>query len=284
MIYLINLPPWLFTLFVALTTSGLAVIGLLLMRKYLPKFYVVSEDNAFANIALRQISTVLAVVLAFAVITIWNNYELQREHTGTEASLLGNMYRDSRGLRPDVEKEVQKLITIYTSDLVTDGWPSMAEGRESRVAWLSFNKLYGKVIRFMPENPREEIVYTKMIDNLNELAKFRRLRQIRNANPLIPQILWITIYSGTVLILISGYFLRTSKVRMQITLTAINGLMLGLIFSMMLLLNYPYRGSLQISSYPLENLLKDVFPMAEVTTHTPQPDTLNADSNNRSMN
>ena len=53
---------------------------------------------------------------------------------------------------------------------------------------------------------------------------------------------------------------------------------------MMLLLNYPYRGSLQISSYPLENLLKDVFPMAEVTTHTPQSDTLNADSNNSSMN
>lgn len=271
--FLFSLSPWIFTLLVIFVTTIVSVGGLLFTRKFLPGYFILLVDISVANIYIRQVGTLLTVLLAFAVISIWNNFELQREHTAIEASTLGNLYRDSRGLRPDAEKEIQELITRYTKDVVEHAWPAMKEGRESIVAWVSFNKLYGKVVRYMPENSRDQIVLSRMLNHLNDLAKYRRLRHIRNANPYIPQILWITIYSGTLLILFSGYFLRTTKMRMQIILTTINGMMFGMLFAMMFMLNYPYRGSLQISSSPLQNLLSDVFPLAQITDVAMEPDT-----------
>ncbi len=272
--FLITLSPLVFTLAITGTTVLIAISGLLLVRKYLPLFFIVTEDTTVANIFIRQISTLLAVLLAFVVISIWRNYEEQRENTGKEASSLGNLYRDSRGLKPEAEIEIQQLITKYTRDVVYDGWPAMLQGRESRIAWLSFNQLYGKVVRYSPENAREEIVYAHLVDEMNDLAMYRRLRMIRNANPFMPDVLWAVIYIGSLLVIVTGYFLKISNKKVHLLLTTINSVMLGLIFSVMLLLNFPYRGSLQISVYPLENLLKDVYPMAKITDATLPLDTL----------
>ena len=272
--FLISLSPLVFTLAITGTTVLIAISGLLLVRKYLPLFFIVTEDTTVANIFIRQISTLLAVLLAFVVISIWRNYEEQRENTGKEASSLGNLYRDSRGLKPEAEIEIQQLITKYTRDVVYDGWPAMLQGRESRIAWLSFNQLYGKVVRYSPENAREEIVYAHLVDEMNDLAMYRRLRMIRNANPFMPDVLWAVIYIGSLLVIVTGYFLKISNKKVHLLLTTINSVMLGLIFSVMLLLNFPYRGSLQISVYPLENLLKDVYPMAKITDATLPLDTL----------
>ncbi len=272
--FLISLSPLVFTLAITGTTVLIAISGLLLVRKYLPLFFIVTEDTTVANIFIRQVSTLLAVLLAFVVISIWKNYEEQRENTGKEASSLGNLYRDSRGLKPEAEIEIQRLITKYTSDVVYDGWPAMLQGRESRIAWLSFNQLYGKVVRYSPENAREEIVYAHLVDEMNDLAMYRRLRMIRNANPFMPDVLWAVIYIGSLLVIVTGYFLKISNKKVHLLLTTINSVMLGLIFSVMLLLNFPYRGSLQISVYPLENLLKDVYPMAKITDATLPLDTL----------
>lgn len=272
--FLISLSPLVFTLAITGATVLIAISGLLLVRKYLPLFFIVTEDTTVANIFIRQISTLLAVLLAFVVISIWRNYEEQRENTGKEASSLGNLYRDSRGLKPEAEIEIQQLITKYTRDVVYDGWPAMLQGRESRIAWLSFNQLYGKVVRYSPENAREEIVYAHLVDEMNDLAMYRRLRMIRNANPFMPDVLWAVIYIGSLLVIVTGYFLKISNKKVHLLLTTINSVMLGLIFSVMLLLNFPYRGSLQISVYPLENLLKDVYPMAKITDATLPLDTL----------
>ena len=109
---------------------------------------------------------------------------------------------------------------------------------------------------------------------MNDLAMYRRLRMIRNANPFMPDVLWAVIYIGSLLVIVTGYFLKISNKKVHLLLTTINSVMLGLIFSVMLLLNFPYRGSLQISVYPLENLLKDVYPMAKITDATLPLDTL----------
>ncbi len=268
--FLITLSPIILILVVTSFTVFIAILGMLIVRRYFADFFITTEDTPAASIFIRQISTLLAVLLAFVVISIWKNYEEQRENTGKEASALGNLYRDSRGLNSQTENEIQQMLATYTNDIVYDGWPKLKVGQESKVAWMSFNKLYGKVIKYEPINRQEEIVYANLIRELNDLAQYRRLRIIRSANHFMPEVLWVVIFSGSLLIIISGYFLKITEKKVYMFLTAINGLMLGLIFSTMLLLNDPYRGSLQISVSPIENLLKDVYPMAKITNNGDQ--------------
>lgn len=257
--------PWVFTFVITLITIVLSVGGLLFTRRFFGNFYIKPEDTPVANIVMRQISTLLAVLLAFATISIWQDYELQRKHTAEEASIMGNLYRDSRGFDAKQESIIQELLVNYTKAVVEDAWPKMREKQESKLSWTAFNKLYGHVIRLSPQTSSEEVIFTRMVEHLNELAKYRRLRHIRNANPLIPGVLWGTLYLSTILIVISGFFLRTQNIRMQGLLTGISGFIFGLIFSLLLLLNNPYCGSMQISPGPIENLLLDVYPMADIT-------------------
>lgn len=262
---ILHLNPVLFTLLITSITVFFIVGGMLISRKYFSHLFFKAEDNQIANIMFRQISTIMSVLLAFAVISTWQDYELQRRNTGEEASIMGNLYRDSRGMNNDREQEVQSLLIKYTKALVDDGWPKMLKGEQSQLSWFAFNKLYGTIVRYMPENSREQIIETRMIQHLNDLAKFRRLRHLRNSEHLIPNILWASIFGSTILLVICGYFLRMQNAKLQILITIISGILFGLLFSMLMLFNHPYSGSLQISSAPIENLLKDVYPISEIT-------------------
>lgn len=265
---LLQLNPIVFTIIIIFITVFSIVLGMILSRRYFSHLFFKPEDNQVANILMRQIGTLLSVLLAFAVISTWQDYELQRRNTAEEASVMGNLYRDSRGLDINKEHEIQTLIVSYTKAVVDDGWPKMLECQQSLPAWMAFNKLYGTIIRYLPENSREQIVAARMIQHLNDMARFRRLRHLRNAEPLIPNILWASIYISTILVVICSYFLRTQNARLQTIITVISGILFGMIFSMLLIFNYPYSGSLQISPAPLENLLKDVYPVADITQNS----------------
>ncbi len=256
---------WLFTLLVIGITVLVFVLGSAFTRKYFPSLILPTEDNAVANIIIRQSSTLLSVLMAFIVISMWQDYETQRNNTAYEAVIMGNLYRDSRGFDVTKEQKIQSLLVNYTTLVVEDGWPKMLERKESHLAWISFNELYGYIIRMEPTNSREEIIFRQAIDNMHELARFRRLRHLRNSNPFIPDLLWTTVYSITIFVLFSNFLLHMQNRRAQKTFTIISALIFGMIFSLLLLLNHPYSSALQISPSPIENLLKDVFPAAEMT-------------------
>jgi hypothetical protein len=262
---ILHLNPVLFTFLVIFITTFAFVGGMLFTRKYFSHLFFKPEDNQVANILMRQIGTLLSVLLAFAVISTWQDYELQRRNTAEEASTMGNLYRDCRGMDIEKEKEIQSLLKNYTKAVVEDGWPKMKELQESKLSWMAFNKLYGTIVRYMPTNLREQIIDARMIQHLNDMAKFRRLRHLRNADPLIPDILWVSIYCSTILFTICSYFLRSQNVKLQTIITIISAILFGVVFSMLLLFNHPYSGSLQISPTPIENLLKDVYPIADIT-------------------
>ena len=262
---LITLPTLVFTLIIVAISISVALGGLYVGRRFLFKGVLSAEESFSANILIRLIGAILSVLLAFVVFSAWTDYEEQRKRSVIEACDLGNIYRDSRGLGLDVENNIQKLTRQYTYDIVHSSWPDLAIGRESRKAWMSFNLLYGAIIRYEPTKKNEEIIFDRMLHNLNELASYRRMRIIRNENPHIPNVLWGTILISGLLTLTFSYMIVTPKSKLQKYMIAMVGFMFGLVFSMIILLNYPYRSSIKISPYPFEKLLNDVFPTAEIT-------------------
>ena len=268
---ILQLPSWLFVAIFSGATTLILVFGLSLKLKFFPELFISAKDNTSANIMFYLVSTLLTIVLAFMLITIWRDYEDQRQNTGKEACVLGNLYRDSRALNANNETEIQQLIIHYTKEVVEDGWPAMQEERESRRAWTAFNRLYGKVIRISPESKAEEGVFPVMIAHMNDLASFRRLRIIRSQTPVLPPVLEWSIILATLVTVFFTYLIRVQSKRNEYLMVGLVGLMLGIVFSLIILLNNPYRGAARISPFPLENLLKDVYPMSDITKSKIEP-------------
>ena len=261
----IQLPSGLVVLIITGGTIFIFEIGLWLKMKFFPQLLISNRDNHSANILFYLISTLFTVVLAFVVVTAWQDYEKQQKNTGLEACTLGNLYRDSRGFDEQTENEIQRLIIHYTGELVQDGWPAMREDRESKRAWVAFNELYGKVIRLSPNTKSEEQIFSQMLGQMNELATFRRLRILRNQTPVVPAILTWSIFLASIVTVFFSYLLKVQNRRIDRLMISLLGFMLGIVFSLIILLNYPYKSSIRVSTFPLENLLNDVFPSAEIT-------------------
>ena len=262
---LLQLPSGLFVIIFSSIITGVFIIGLHFKLKYSTDFYISHKDNPSVNILFYLISTLLTILLAFILITVWHDYEEQQRKTGEEACVLGNLYRDARGLDSRIENDIQGLIINYTREVVEDGWSGLEEERESQKAWTAFNQLYGKVIRINPENKKEEMVFGKMIIHMNDLAAFRRLRIIRSQTPVLPVILKWSIILATLVTVIFTYLIRVQNKNIERIMIGLVGGMLGLVFSLIILFNSPYKGAMKIKPFPLENLLNDVFPMADIT-------------------
>ncbi len=262
---LVQLPVWLFVTIITSFSVFITLVGFYLKFKFFSSLRISSTDSQSANILIRLVSTLLTVLLAFMVISIWKDYDAQRNNTEMEACTLGNVYRDARGANPKVEAELQGLVINYTKTVVEDGWPEMKKGNESKIAWRAFNELYGYVIRINPESKKEEFLYSRLITHLNQLATYRRLRHLRNEAPSMPGFMTGIIFLASFINVFFSYLLNVENKKMHLLMVAMGGVMLGFAFSLILLLNNPYRSSAMVNSDPLKSLLNDVFPMADIT-------------------
>ena len=262
--YLVELPAFWLGLGITFCGAGLSVAGLYLARRLSSKKLILQGEAAEeAGAVINITGTIFAVMLAFVVIVAWQKYDSENERVVMEASALGNLYRDSRGLDSISEEEIQVLVYEYTNDIIADAWPKMAEGEESKKAWQTFNRLYTKIVQIEPANAREEVVMERLLNHLNELSAFRRLRLKASIHPGLPAILWASLLFGAVVTLLGSYFFRIGSLRVQGIMTASMGGIISLMFFLILLLSYPYSGSLRISPVPLERLLSDVYPLTD---------------------
>lgn len=263
MYHLVSLPAWLLCLIFVITGMVISVSGLLLVKKFAPSIPIEGEQVRPAATICSIIGSLFAILIAFVVITVWQRYNEQYSSTVQEASVLGNLYRDSRGLGPEKEKEVQRLIKKYTHSLINNAWPALKNGQESKVSWVDFNNLYVEIISHRPKDDKERIIYSRLIQHLNVLSDFRRLRILNSNLPIIPDVLWYILLSGAVISIGFTYLFQIGTLPVQMIITAIHATVISLIFFVIVLLNYPYRSSIRVKPKPIEILLKDVYPIAD---------------------
>ena len=219
MVELVSWPMWLLGLIFLFVSVTIGVGGLLLVRRFLPN-RVLAKEHGFVGSITEVIGTMFAVLLAFLVVVVWQDHREQSQRTVEEACRLGNIYRDSRAF-PEKEMVIlQALVRSYTVALVTDAWPSMTQGREGTVAWSEFNRLYAQVVSLEPANSKEQVVYANLLEHVNELANFRRLRLLSCREPVVPAALWLVMMMAGFISVSASYFFPIQSLR-------VHGIMIG---------------------------------------------------------
>src|ERR1700722_16608556 len=147
--------------------------------KIIRKIFSVEELEKFKEVTgiyVSMIGVLYGVFLAFIVIAIWENYDHVKSNIDREADALGNMYRDAKGLPPATKNSVDSCIKKYISFVMDHEWAMMAHGKESKEAMEARAKLQDLIIKIKPSDLGEQVVFTEMITNLNELNVARRIR------------------------------------------------------------------------------------------------------------
>jgi hypothetical protein len=135
----------------------------------------------------------------------------------------------------------------------------MEKGEEGKEPY-SYTNLYAAIINYVPTNDKEELLYNRLVDHLNALASYRRLRLLNSNVGNIPLTLWGIVIIAAILSISFTNFFRLGNKATQAVLTSVHTITISMILMLVFMLNNPYRGPMKLSSYPFKYLVDQAFP------------------------
>lgn len=244
-----SLPLWLLTA-VVLVLSLLIGLGFSLGIQKLFRFNPTTEQADLAIDLMQVASTYIGILLAFAGVLAWQNYDSAETAVQEEAGAASQLYRDLTVYGPGMDASRQDL-RAYIRSIVKDEWAQMREGRASGATEARLVVLFDDVAAAQPANEREAAIYQEAFSLLNNLVKLRRDR-ISASQADIPAVLWVVAIAGSILTLAyASAFVSSRYASLMISGTSLT---IGLMFVFLLSVDNPFKGRAEIGSDPLVEL------------------------------
>lgn len=232
----------------------LAIAGLFLVQRLVPSA-LRQEHNDVAGFIYAVLGVAYAVLLAFVVIAVWDDFEASREEVDHEASELAEIYWLANQLPEPERVRLQELTRAYARAVIDEEWPLMVDGRSSPRAWALLYEMQSSIGGFEPRTEADQVLYDQEISRAHELADARRLRLL-DANQGIPGVLWVGLVVGGVITVSFTYLFGLknswSHTLMIAALTVLISFILFTIYS----LEYPFSRGIRLQPEAFEMVLQ----------------------------
>jgi hypothetical protein len=201
------------------------------------------------------IGTLFAISVGLVVVAAWNQVNSATQTTSTEASNLVDVYWYSRSL-PDPQREtLRRLADEYTTTVIRQEWPLMAEQRTlSSAAWHSVEQLRAFFQTIEPRTSAASTRYGQAMSRMQAVLDARRTRA-QMADTGVPPLLWIAL-AGCGLIAVLPAVVCGGPVRkVHVTMAAVVGGLVGMVLFLVYQLDFPFSGGVTVSPAAFEQAL-----------------------------
>ncbi|WP_423066598.1 DUF4239 domain-containing protein [Devosia sp. CN2-171] len=256
MIVLTQMPLWLSGLLLVVIPTVLAMAMIFLIRRAAP-LELLSGNNEVAGFKFAVVGVLCAVLLAFAVIVVWERFSETEGQVATEAGASATLYRLADGLAPPAGPAIHIAITGYLESVVGEEWPAMERGEENAGTTRTLDSLYATVLALQPANDRESAVLEAMLTQLNILTEARRARLVATVG-IVPGVLWVVLFGGAVVTIGFTFFFGARSVRAQSLMTGILALLICSGLLVIVAIEYPFTGDVYVSPESIVKVLDDL--------------------------
>ena len=244
MTWIYALPPWL--LFVSIIVAAATVSGgaLLWFRRIVPQSDEVTHNDVAGPI-IGTIGTILAVILSFLLVTVWQEYDGAAATVAQEASGIADLYHIGGYFPKPVAQRLHSTLIAYVNAVVTDEWPAMRDGRTSTVARKTSLYALSIVARYEPQTAQQQALQQSALGAATTFIDARRDRLFDNQQG-IPIFFWV---GNIILAAITIGFCFIFRVRRQsvhLVMTLALTTVVTTIFVLIALFDYPFRGDTQL--------------------------------------
>ena len=252
-------PTWLWgTVFVVVVT-GLSCLGLLVVHRFVdPEMRRKHNDIAAATMAI--VGVAYAVLLAFIAVAAWQNFTDADKIVDTEASYVGNLYRDTTGLPAEKARPMKNSVKRYIDEVMTKEWPEQQKGLPIESGQQTLLRLHRLIATINPQTLGEAAITGELLHTINLLYSARRSR-ILAANGAIPETIWWIIGIGTVITIGFMCFFGAPNFRMHLGMTAMVASSMALVIVLIVSLDRPFRGDLCVSLDAFQNVKDSIVTL-----------------------
>lgn len=196
-----------------------AVLGLYLVRRFVSPG-ALAESNEVAGNYLQTLGTIYAVLLAFTVVVVWQQFNDARTAVEREANEVLDLFRTASGFSEPARGELLTQIHGYVDAVLEKEWHAMARNENGvfEEVWTVFDRTADVLHRCDPCAERETSLYCEALTRLNDLSDVRAVR-LSTSRMKIPLALWTLLYIGAFVTVGSMYLFAVSSFSIHALMT-----------------------------------------------------------------
>jgi hypothetical protein len=255
MFFLTKAPIWIAAVLVVLITVA-SMFGPVLVRRRLGLEWL-RTNNEVAGFKFATVGVIYAVLLGFAVITVWDKFTEAETTVSLEAGAAATVFRLANGIDAEASSALRAGITGYLRAAITQDWPAMQLGRGSPEATRALGATYTALLRYQPTDLKGAALMTELLHQLDLVTQARRARVVMSAG-IVPGIVWAVLFGGALITIGFTFLFGTKNLYAQAIMT---GALSILIFSALLVIiaiDHPFAGSVSVESEPLAAVLSEL--------------------------
>jgi hypothetical protein len=221
-----------------------AVAGLVLVQRLVPPERREGQNDV-AGFIYAVLGVAYAVLLAFVVIAVWQDYETAKTNVESEAHELAGVYFLASQLPEPERTTIRDLARTYARVVVEQEWPLMERGQTSPRAESLLRQLRLQILEFDPRTKGEQVLYERGLTQLHDATDARRSRllEVREG---IPELLWVVIVGGGVVTVSFTYLFGLKRnAAHALMVAALTLVICGILFTIGEF-DYPFSGGVEI--------------------------------------
>jgi hypothetical protein len=252
-LWLASLPIWPCAALVIGVPTVVTMVLTLIVRRNVGFERLVSH-NEVAGFKFAVVGVVYAVLLGFAMITVWEKFKDAEDAVTSEATAASAIYRLADGVESAYQPALKSAVRRYLTTVLTVEAGTMEVGNADVSVYLALNRLYSATLAAKPVGLEESDVFQGIIGELQLLAEARRER-LELSRGAVPPIMWSVLIFGSIVIVGFAFFFGTKHVTSQVVMA---GMLSAIMFTSLFVIiniNYPFTGGLRVSMEPLQYTL-----------------------------
>jgi hypothetical protein len=231
----------------------LAHVGLRIVRRLVP-LSVLESHHEVAGFIIGVLGAIYAVLLAFVVVIMWDQYGDARANVEQEANQLNDLAHMAEGFPDPARQHLLSAMRDYAQSAVNDEWPTMAHGSDSPRTQAAIDNLWHTYLEVDPQTNRDNALYEESLSHLNEMSASRRLRLYASRDDL-PGVIQFLLWGGGLITIAFTYFFGVKSIRSQALMTAALAGVVAFILFLIIALDNPFHGYVRVSPDALQQVL-----------------------------
>ncbi len=242
------MPDWALFLVIVGSIVIAALAGLLISRRYFARWRNTPDGPVVAAVA-TMVMTLFALVLAFAVVTLYDQFSAASDSVSAEATDLSQIVRDSHSFPPATQHSIEGAVKAYIIEVRGTEFRLMHDGKEDPKANALFEDIFAAFQRYNPQTTAQVGFYNSAVTQLNDAVTQRRAR-LEAVDSALPSAFSALLILSAVVSILTTFFLSTENATLEVVLVSAVAVIVGAGLLTALLLQYPFSGSVAVSSHP----------------------------------
>jgi hypothetical protein len=121
------------------------------------------QHNDVAGFIYAVLGVVYAVLVAYVVIVVWQDFAAAHLTTQQEANQVADLYNLADELPDPAGRRVQELVRAYARSVIDDEWPLLDHG-ETSPRTTELTRELGRALRAVElETARDQVIFDKAL-------------------------------------------------------------------------------------------------------------------------